>query len=393
MKHPTLLLRLPFSEKDMVYWQYFTKDDNDAALLPKESGVLDSVDELDQLTEMSSSSQVIVLVPGELVTLRELSISGRLSQVMLKSLPFRLEDELAGEIDELHIAVLEHSENKLNVAVVEDRWMSLWQRWLEEAEIECHQWLPDTLAIPYSVGTCCLYKLEDKWLVRHGVWKGAVCDASWLKFYMDSIDKEQQLQIIDYSRLGAEDNPLYTLNLDAITPEVNLLQGRWKNKKKAHSGMLDLWRRSLILSVMVLIVWMVVSVSSAWQLNNRADELQAQSLEAYQQLFPGERVIRLIPQMNRKLRQLEGSVSETEDLLPLLDSLAPAFKQFSEVKPKSISYDYGQQTLRITAEANAMMNFTRLRDELAGQRDIELESLEQNEKVVTGVLIIKGSER
>ena len=382
-----LLLRLPVDAQSEIHWLRYDKDAG--AIQVAESGTLSSISELSQLSDIAAHSRVTVLVPGELVTVRSLAIQGRLTSLVKKSLPYRLEDEISGDVDDMHVAILGRQDENLYLGVIEHRWMELWTEWLVEAGINSRQWLPDSLALPWQEGQCSVMQMDDHWLVRHGQWDVACCDESWLPLFMDSIDEEQSLERINYT--PAEQSILLPLVRPLAGNPVNLLQERWQLKSESR-GRLKIWRTSMVLAGLVMFSGLGHSLLTTWQLNQQADQLLQQSRLVYQKLFPGERIIRLVPQLNRKLRDLVVAQQPDEGVLQQLDDLAPVFKRYADIKPVMISYDDSRQVLRITAEAKSMSSFTGMRDIVSKNREVSLESLEQDGQKITGVVVIKGDD-
>ena len=381
-----LLLRLPKDNHSAVHWLVYTREGDGVNAL--ESGSLSSIADLHQLTEKTAQCRVTVLVPGELVTFHQVKVSGRLTANVKKSLVWRLEDDISSDVEDLHVAILGRTGDDVHLGVIEHCWMSFWFDLLAEAGIESRQWLPDTLALPWQQGQCTQLTVANDVLVRHNQWQGACCDQNWLPLFMESLSENNDLEIVDLS--GIESESYLTILADGVHSQTaNLLQERW-TLQSSGKNRLKPWRLSMTLALLFLCSWLGTSLLSAWQMSNAADQRQLQARKVYQQLFPGERVIRLLPQMNRKMRELEAGQEPDDGVLQQLDYLAPAFKQFPDIKPVLINYDDGRQILRITAEASSMASFTGMRDSIAGDKTVELDSLEQKGDRITGVLIIRG---
>ena len=386
----SLLLRLPATEDETVYWLTCLSGNPGEAVEIEDSGRLPSVRELNQLKDISRGKQVIVLVPGELVTLRELDVPARLTTMMIKSLPYRLEDDLAGDVDDLHISILEHKDERLHVAIVEHHWMEAWQNWLQQAELSWDKLLPDTLALPETVGAIDFYHMGEHWLVRYGKWHTATCDDYWLDHYLANIDEDKSLKRINHGSLQQDNNPLDVLSTEAITLSASLLQGNYEPSGQKKNTT-QVWRRAIVLGLVSSLLWLGTNLFDIWQLNNRTQTLQAESKSLYHQLFPGERVIRLIPQMKRKLTELESHQSHDNNLLTQLREIAPMTQSLENLQATSLVYSQDQSLLRITAQAGSMETFTNLRNKLSLTYAVSLDSLEQNGDTITGVIAVRST--
>ena len=382
-----LLLRLPLDDQSPVYWLEFSKEAD--SVKPEDWGTLSSVAELSHLSEKAAHSRITVLVPGELVGIHSVAVSGRITNQVKKSLPYRLEEDISSDVDDLHVAILGRQEDTLYLGAVENHWMALWSGWLEEAGLQSRQWLPDTLAVPWQEGQCSIMPFEKNWLVRYGSWHLASCDNHWLPLLLEGIESPEPLESrqLDHTH----ESPLVLLAAEASRSSVNLLQDTWA-PKSTRTYRLKPWRVSLVLASLLMVSWIGSSLLNVWQINQSADQLQHQSRQVYQQLFPGERVIRLMPQLNRKLQALQQAQQPDTGVLQQLNDLVPVFKEYGDIKPVMISYDDSRHVLRITAEAASMASFTGMRDALAASKKVNLESVEQKGKQITGVMVIRGGE-
>ena len=68
-----------------------------------------------------SQYPVTVLIPATNVTMHSLALSGKLTASIRQSLPWRLEDELADDVENLHICVLAHEDEEVHLAVTSHR--------------------------------------------------------------------------------------------------------------------------------------------------------------------------------------------------------------------------------------------------------------------------------
>ncbi len=142
----------------------------------------------------------------------------------------------------------------------------------------------------------------------------------------------------------------------------------------------------------------VNSVLDTHQLEQTAASYQQQANGIYQQLFPGERVVRLQSQMRQKLAALQQPEESSQSMLTMLARITPVLNTFPELKANSMDYDGARQSLRIQAQASEFELFTRFREpfekELNRGSDkgltIAIEAIERTGDKVTGMLVISG---
>jgi len=126
-------------------------------LLDEASGVIrtrgeDPLDELAAITtEMSWSGKTIVLVPGEHVLFTSASIPTRQKRKITRALPFMVEEQLANDVEETHLAVGDRtSGGEISVAVVDREQMQSWLDTLLQAGFSAQVMVTDSLCVPIT---------------------------------------------------------------------------------------------------------------------------------------------------------------------------------------------------------------------------------------------------
>lgn len=345
------------------------------------------------------------MVPSELVSVHCLQVEGRLTKAVLKSLPFRLEDDLAEDVDDLHISVMTREGDQVYLSVVAHSKMAFWHEALNQSGLKLKTMIPEALALPWSEGECSALAMDERWLLRTGRWNWAACDPSWLSFYLAEEDSETApLKVNSFSE-PPENSPgewhqevagpaLEVLAAGAVSAvseknSPNLLQGVWQVESSAIKS-LKPWGLAAGLLAVTLTLFTAQAVLKSVQLEQQADQLRAQAHTVYSDLFPGERIVRLQSQMRQKLMALKSTKGDDSGLLKLLDQTAPLFKQYPQLKPVTLSYNQSQQSLRLEATAKDFETFTAFREESGEQLVITVETLEKSGDIAKGTLIIRG---
>ncbi len=410
--NPHLIIRLPEHADQPVHWQI--GPEMVPAMTDASHGILPSIEELPVLETRFSDLPVITLVPASQVTLHSLLVSGKVNQAVLQSLPWRLEDEISEDVDNLHFSVLnkekinndESSEEqtRLDIAIVANKQMAVWQSWLEQAGIISKKWLPDALALPCEEGTCSLLTLNNDVLIKSSPFQFGSCDPSWLDLYLDNLaDNSGELIFQGLNTINSKkvcqpqeetQSPLSLIASEALINKANLLQGKWK-QASPWIQKIKPWRSVAVLLLATLIVAGGQSLVTTIQLEQEAKALQAEAKTIYQKLFPGERIQVVHSQMRQKLAALQGSSESSNGLLDTMTVLQPVFTAFPDLKPLSLHYENNRNTLRIEAAAKDFETFTRFRDhsgkKLANEFTVSVDAVERSGKDrVTGVLIISG---
>ena len=397
--NPHLLLRLPEHPDQPVHW--LARSDTTLASghwlsIPEfiESFARTTIDRPGEVSGLSISAlDVTVLVPTTRVTLHTLDIKGRLTSAIRQSLPWRLEEELSDDVENLHIAVLHHGNNQLHLAITGKSDMALWQHWLNTAGVLAKRWVPDALMLPATNEQCRQLNIDNLTIYRYGQWQIAACEPGWASLFLDALRKDYpQLEVIEPDQ--AVSSPLDALAAEACKTKINLLQGPWQPASPWRQRFLP-WRSVTVMCGIFLTLLTVNSLLDIRHLEREAAFYQQQARDIYQQLFPGERVVRLKSQMQQKLAALQQPEVSSHTLLTTLARIAPLLNAFPELTALSMDYDGTRHHLRIQAQASNFDLFTRLRERFAAEingRELTLtiEALEKTGDNVTGQLVISG---
>ncbi|CAM3445654.1 type II secretion system protein GspL [Parendozoicomonas haliclonae] len=379
----SLVLRLPSSADEPVYW-----------CTAKEQG-RGTLENLPELAQRFSGLNCIVLIPGESVALHQLEQTGRISSAVLKSLRWRIEDDMAEDVEQLHLAVLNHQNGIVSLACIAEHKMQLWRQWLTDAGLEAKQWLPDVLALPWvddEEPAIQVAELDNKCLVRSGRYEAGVCEQDWVSLYLQSINPQDRP--VAHNKLDSL-RPLYQ---QACESPVNVLQGQWQPQSRSLKQ-IRVWRTAAVLAFVTLGTFITQGLLHNVNLEEQNRQLHEQARSIYQQLFPGERIVRLESQMQQKLDSLNsGQASEQLSMPSILDTLAPAFAKASGITVISMDYQQSRKELRITAEARNFEAFNLFRDAVPVALKVSIDSVEQQpaDKAsgrsgsAKGVVVIQG---
>ena len=383
-----LLLWLPEHDNQPVHWQVIDGDPPQVTARGTWPSVAAMMAQFRQTqTNQQSLAQLdaVVLVPATQVTLHTLEVQGRMTPAVKRSLPWRLEDELIDDVDNLHIALLSHQDDQARLAVTSRINMMRWQQWLNDAGVKTSCWLPGTLLLPVDEQTAYRLQLDSRVMVRYGQWQTMSGDIGW------------QVQLLD--AIAADYSELTMVNLGNIDqfddlsgwqePLPNLLQGEWRVASPMHNHWLR-WRPTAVLGALFVALFMGNSLYSTWQLEQQVNDNRQAARDVFTALFPNERVVVLRSQMAQKIAALQPAEEDESSLLVLLASIAPVLETFPQLQANALNYDGSE--LNIQARAADFDTFNRLRNELEQLEpvSVSIEALERDKDEVTGSLVISA---
>lgn len=264
----------------------------------------------DQYPHFPANYNVILLVPGEGVTLVSLTLPSLSRNELLKSIPFALEEELLDDIVDLYFfAGAQQSDGRVTVAISKKTWLDEWIRRCEQWQLVPHVVLPDYLALSSVQNAWHIYLDRDRALVRQSEDAGFSVELTELNHFL-SLQLSQELLsrpsqiVIDYDdgneHFTADDLPDVTVPIALSSShdycmdvfrrsvvkktDINLLpshvrQARSKTPQR-------FWRWALIAFAVCAVMWTMTQITQIVVLTSRLHQAQEQVNQLYKQAFP-----------------------------------------------------------------------------------------------------------
>ncbi len=342
--------------------------------------------DLQAAAEAANGKRVIALVPGTNVLRAFVDLPIRNRAKLLQAIPFAMEDQLAGNIEELHFAVGQRDESgRLPVAVVQRLKMEAWLEQISAVELDLVGVYIDSDALGDMPNTTILLVEAQRVAIHDATGHVAAADAGSLDALIDvwlnhhkhtendklpspinlliyvTPDREATLQpVIDRLRLQVETLEILTLPDGGLprmaaqsiaTPGINLLQGVYAPRSTL-GAYWPAWRVTAALLAGLCIILLGSKIFEISTLNRQASALDQAIEQAMHYTFPEVREIRDARALfESKLRTLGNAGSATADdgFLGALDHVANAVGEQKGVAAivESISYRSGIMELRV----------------------------------------------
>ncbi|WP_318467269.1 type II secretion system protein GspL [Photobacterium leiognathi] len=424
-----LTIRLSSRPEMPAQWLVWSPQQNEVIA----SGQLADITQLDQLVEYAGSRPVYGLVPTSEMLLTQVTIPAGSSRQLTAVLPYLLEEELAQDVDNLHVQLLRREEDVATVAIIEHEKMEQWLAAFKERGFELKKLLPDCLCLPLFDNGYSAAEIEGQWLIRQSEVMGICAETSWLDAWIsaqkaptvlataeedDEESEEAESEAIESasSELTAPPSQVVVHNYtpapegisgrwQAQTPElvmqllaqgaaeskVNLLSGRYK-PQAAWRKHLKPWRKVAIAASLVLAAMIGQHVMELQQLEQQAKAYRTESERIFRQVLPQFKRIPsqsyLKNQMNAALKSLGGKGSDS-GILMWLGELKPAFSQVPSVKVVNLKYDQNRGELRLQATASDFQDFEKLRSVLTKEFNVEQGQLSKEDGLVSGAVVLR----
>ncbi|MGR5144082.1 type II secretion system protein GspL [Photobacterium sp. DNB23_23_1] len=421
-----LTIRLSSRADQPVQWLVWSPQQKEVIA----SGQLDAISQLSEIADYASQRVVYALVPAGDVLLTQIAIPAGSSRQLSAVLPFLLEEELAQDVDSLHVHLLQKKGDMAQVAVVEHQKVALWLAALEDAGIETKALLPDCLCLPLFDNGFTAAELDGMWLIRQSESLGIGAERAWLAPWLesqrvtddpdadadstetDAIEVKDKVEsdevasdddlVVHYYTPAPENMPgqwvaetpelvMQLLAQGAAESKVNLLSGKYK-QQPAWRKYLKPWRKVAIAAGLLMAVMVAEHVISVQAMEQQALTYKAESERIFRQVLPQfQRVPSqsyLKRQMNSELTRLGGGGS-TEGILYWLAELQPSLAKVSQLSVQNFRYDQNRNEMRFQATASEFQHFEQLRTMLDEDFEVELGQLNREGNQVTGAIVLR----
>ncbi|UCA12677.1 GspL family type II secretion system protein ExeL [Aeromonas enteropelogenes] len=387
----SLVIRLGTNKQQPVAWLVWSAQEQEIIA----SGQLPSADALSELQERAGGRPVVILVPGSDLLFRRVTLPGRYSRQSAAALPYLLEEQIASDVEDLHLVVLAHDGPNVDLMAVDRQKMTEWLGWLEVAGLKSLQLLPDVLALPPASDGWSALQLEQEWLIRQGPWQGIVTDEALLALLLAAEAEPVTIHSHTLPPAMASANwqaaepelPMLLLARGALACRANLLTGPYRPQTE-YARYWQQWRKVAITATLLLLVALVQRGAQLYQLEQQDKALKGEIRQVYTRIFPGEsRIVNVRSQMAQHLKQL-GQAPQNGILL-MLTELAPTFAEIPGLKPQVLRFDASRSELRLQVSAPGYGEIERFR-ELAGKRfEVQQGEVRSSEGKVEGALVLK----
>jgi len=379
---------------------------------------------LSQLTARAVNRRVLLLVPALDVLITPVDLPVRGKQKILQVLPFAMEEQLADDVEELHFAAGDRTEDgRLRVAVVRRDLMDGWRELIADAGLEVHAASSEAEGLDLIPGTAVLLiepnvaslrspdgdlastdisgleTLLDLWLARAGkeedssqphllVYSVGDQPAPSIETTLESL--RPRVQSLEVRGLGDSALPRLAANL-AVRPGINLLQSSYARRSNLRRFW-PAWRAAAALLAAVLVAATASLAAESWRLGRRAEALTQSVEQAMRYTFPGMRVGGdPRAQLQSRLRALGGNRNSGSDaeFLDVLQKVARAVQTANGTRLEGIDYRSGILELRLRAPNVEVLDKIQRDIASAGGLTAEIQSANAEEDGVLGRLRIE----
>ncbi|TGN41722.1 type II secretion system protein GspL [Marinobacter confluentis] len=349
--------------------------------------------------------RLVGLIPGEDALFCVADIPARQSRFIQQALPFAVEEQIAQDIESVHLAIGAHSDRGYRVAAIDHRqmahWVELFSDW-EHARLEAIY--PDASLLPVTEGgwsicldgeTVMLASEQGEWLSvqsRNLAMFGqtlavppseeVVAEVAVTLFGTEAEFEHLQSDISalkDSSRLAVKQQALELLPLELLAhahhhhlcQPINLCQGQYaiRNEK---SGLFGAWKPLVAVASVWFVVQVAVEIGFGVYHNQQAEQVQAQAMQIYRSAFPNDTRttagnVRRVVQGQLNQLQAGGTDAGFITLMKYTGSEYTKLSGADSIVFNSINYSQNRGELVVDVRADSYGKLSALRNGLSSQ--------------------------
>lgn len=369
-------------------------------------GTADTQEAIEQTLAQNALEKVMLigLIPGDETTFCLADIPAKQARFVQQALPYAVEEQVAQDIESVHLAIGSHSAEGYLVAAIDNqqmaRWQTLFSGW---HHVRLEAIYPDAALLPTTDNgwTLCL---DGDWVMmlsQRGEWLRMQADNLGLfaltmatpsseevvaeipvQLYGSEPELETRQPVIsEFSastdRLHVQQKPLECSVLDFLAGSfhhhlckpVNLCQGAFSLKSSGASPIKP-WKPVIAVAAVWFAVQVALEIGMGFYYQQQAEDLQAQAMAVYREAFPGDRrthagnVRRVI---DGQLR-VAGSQGADLNFITLMKYTGDQYSRLSDagaVTFNSINYSRSRGELVVDVRADNYDRLSRLRNGLA----------------------------
>jgi general secretion pathway protein L len=333
--------------------------------------------ELKEAAVQAAGARVAVLVPGTEVLLAQVELPAMNRSRLARAVPFVLEEQLADDVENLHVAVGERDvAGRVANAVVARDTLDAWLARLRAVGLQADVVSPELFGVPRddtSDGWTLLID-ESRALLRTGPQTGLGFDPGSLVPVLNACldgageTLPERLEVTVCADDSFENSPVYRdlaelcaeqeveLSLyladeagDVMLAQsfdeqtaINLLQGDYSRKEQLEK-LLRPWRPALILAGLWLVLQFGLLGVEYTRFSTQHSELNEQITTLYRETFPEARkIVDPKVQMEQALQKLRGGDGDRSGLLPLLNNAGAVLNDTPGLQLRSLRYSNGK---------------------------------------------------
>ncbi len=435
-----LVIRIPaeageLSSNSIVEWILF---DDQCEIIKRKRTQISEI--YGAIEDSSDDFAVDIIVPGSDVLLCTASIPSKKISQIKQALPFIIEELIADEIENVHMAIPEPLDldiGIIDVAIITHQILINYLDVFYSNRLSPNFITPDILTIPYTHNNWSLVNDDSQCILRTGELSGIVSSPDDMEMILASLFSEDEntsserfLEVIssneddkgkqfsinvanyireNYAHISVKEtvyrepiSELISSTLVRALPElkvgktINLLQGGYRINSQ-QGNVWQYWRTVASVAAVGICVFLIFSLGNGWYFSEKATQFDSQSIVLYKKLFPNERrIVSPRKQFDNHLKQLNNSHSSSS-FLYLLTKMSESMSTESlrtslasdKISIQKLRYDQNTDGIQLEIQTESIEQLDQIKNNLSeiGLSTTVNSASEQDTYVLSRVLV------
>jgi len=319
--------------------------------------------------EFTAHVQLIFLVPAVDALVRVFDFSEKERKHVMKTIPYLLEEDLLGEVDDLHFVHGKAKQNQITVAAIDEGRLQRWLSQFEAAGLKLDICVPEQCFLPSGGHEWVLYYSDGRFTVR-------LSERERFAFDADAIELALQVATRDWVelptaidlRISNEDDrhdavqllPSQLHHLVSVSVQDwsqlfaqyesqasawNFLQGKFAHVQQWSKYWLA-WRIPVLVLVIAYVVQLAIAGGEYISLNKQNLAVRQQLDAAFREVFPRGQITDHRHQIETELKRLKGNAG-AGGFVGLLQQAGGVLVSAKGLQIQSLTYDAKNSELRL----------------------------------------------
>jgi general secretion pathway protein L len=342
-----------------------------------------SDDDLLEVLE-DQSLEATLLIPGSKVVTLPIPYDKKESRHFRKLLPYQIEEDVLGSVDDLHFAIGNKDSEVVSVAYVDEAWLSSLLQWFKDNNITIEHCMADFQCLSVEENELVLWFYDGDLWGRRSNGLGFNISQPMLQSYLkDLLVNQQDPENLWQVRVYVDDAETKEIIESHIMPpvEYEVVIGQ-PTLNFSQTNQLDFcvgkfgktlpfdrwWQEAkpiAILAAAAVAVFFVATFADIFIMKNQQAKYQQEIVDTFRSVQPKGRASDPVKRLKSMLGPSQ-SADESSQSVYLISKIAPVLDQL-KINLTTLNYSNREQALRINVTADSFNGIEQLRQQLEKQ--------------------------
>ena len=333
-----LVIRLGTGDDSPVNYAVI-EDANESVI---ESGVLRNTDEIALLSPYFKLD-LVVLQSGCNFFFKTISYPKRFNPGMKSSIPFMIEGDVASDVDDIEVVVLNIRGKEVDIMVCDKAYQEWVRAVLNRYGLLPSKMLVDIFTLPYREGKVSVVNLAGEFVFRTSQFSGMCLNQQLAQKYFKGLETMPSFYCLSEIPQTAEKEeayvimPMASMAFGALSCHITLSDAQ---KAQQHSFLMDTvlkpWIKVAAVLLAIFVVYYATLVSSYFHATAEGKQLKNDLVKVFKSKFP---MVNKVVNPAAQFKQLTNQPSEAELEASFVKRLAEMLGSFTS-KASLVSFNY-----------------------------------------------------